>query len=254
MPWLNGLPELPTVVVAGATSALGLALSSHLSSQGLSLALVGKNEDKLLQLRDKLPSPATIHVVDVDKQLGDVATLVEGVMKSDPKVSGLISMLGVIKPTPMSGASLDLWMQSMRINFQANVELIRGFSKQPSPTKQDKSVILMSSVAATRGDLGLAPYAASKAALESLVRSASVELASKQIRVNAISLGLLDFGMGQSIERMIGNEAFKGLAQRYPLGLGGVHSFLGAIDFLIGEGGRWTTGSVLQVDGGYSAT
>lgn len=233
---------------------MGLALCRHLSSQGFSLALLGKNEDKLLQLRNELPKPATIHVIDVDKQLGDIAALVEDVMKSDPNVSGLISMLGLMKPTPMSGASLDLWMQSMRINFQANVELIRGFSKQPSPTKEAKSVVLMSSVAASRGDLGLAPYAASKAALESLVRSASVELASKQIRVNAISLGLLDVGMGQSIERMIGTNAFKGLALRYPLGLGGVDSFLGAIDFLIGEGGRWTTGSVLQVDGGYSAT
>jgi 3-oxoacyl-[acyl-carrier protein] reductase len=245
---------LPTVVVAGATSTLGLALCLHLSSQGFSLVLIGKNEAKLLQLRDELPKPATIHVIDVDTQLADVAALVEGVMNSDPNVSGLISMLGHIKPTPMSGASLDLWMKSMRINFQANVELIRGFSRQLSPTKQVKSVVMMSSVAASRGDLGLAPYAASKAALESLVRSASVELASKQIRVNAISLGLLDVGMGQSIERMIGNYAFKGLEQRYPLGLGGVDSFLGAIDFLIGEGGRWTTGSVLQVDGGYSAT
>ena len=216
--------------------------------------LIGKNEGKLLQLKDELPKPATIHVIDVDTQLGDVAALVEGIMKSDTNVFGLISMLGLIKPTPMSGASLDLWMKSMRINFQANVELIRGFSKQLSTTKQHKSVVLMSSVAASRGDLGLAPYAASKAALESLVRSASVELASKQIRINAISLGLLDVGMGQSIERMIGKDAFKDLGLRYPLGVGGVDSFLGAIDFLIGEGAKWTTGSVLQVDGGYSAT
>jgi NAD(P)-dependent dehydrogenase (short-subunit alcohol dehydrogenase family) len=242
------------VVLAGASSALGNRVAQSLSQQGWGLKLLGRDIAKLNALKETLPGPASVHTIDVEKRLEVVAGTVAEIVEQDEFVTGLVSLLGYLKPAPMELLSLGDWSKSLQVNFLSNVELLRGFSSSRVTADNVRHAILVSSVASVRGDFGLAPYAASKAALESLVRSSGRELATHRITVNAISFGLASQGMGLAIKRRVGSSAFDSLANRYPLGIGGGAELQSAIDFLLNQKPAWTTGTVLTVDGGYSLT
>jgi NAD(P)-dependent dehydrogenase (short-subunit alcohol dehydrogenase family) len=245
---------LKRIVIAGATGHLGSQIAGFVSGQHENVVLLGRDLDDLRRLGEQLSGPHTTHVIDADAGLAELAPLIRGIAESEGEIDGLISFLGVLNPAPMVNTSTQGWVSSMNVNFLSNVELLRGFSESRFSGETTRRVVMMSSVAAIRGNLGLAPYAAGKAALESFVKSASVELARKRIVVNALRLGLLDFGMGSDIKNKIGSGAFESLANRYPLGVGVGLEVQDAIKFLLNQEPAWMTGAVLTIDGGYSAT
>jgi NAD(P)-dependent dehydrogenase (short-subunit alcohol dehydrogenase family) len=242
------------VLLAGATSDLGIELAQGLSRKGYELILLGRDEEKLKRLGFLLEGPSKHHKIDISGSPERLADFITEVSDNANGVYAMVSLLGHIKPEPLRTAKLGSWIESMNVNLFANVELIRGFAKSVDSTGGTRRIIMLSSVASTRGDVGLAPYAASKAALESLVRSAALELAPKKISVNTIRLGLLGLGMGEDIHSKIGTSSFSVLAKRYPLGIGVGSELLGAVLFMLEEDSLWMTGSVINLDGGYSIT
>jgi NAD(P)-dependent dehydrogenase (short-subunit alcohol dehydrogenase family) len=117
--------------------------------------------------------------------------------------------------------------------------------------KDGGSIVAMSSVAAVCGTPGMSLYSASKGAIESLVRSAAIELAPRGIRVNAIRAGGFHSPMNQRIADRIGDFAYESYKARHPLGLGTSEDIAKVAQFLFDN--KWLTGSILTVDGGYSA-
>lgn len=246
--------DLKRVLIAGATGALGSKVSIHLSSAGFELILLGRDESKLVALQGELPNKSSYEVIDVVERIGELEHTVRSIAASKGDIFGLVSLLGALNPSAMSETKAADWQKSLDVNFVANAELLRGFSKCSFSNKLTRRVVFLSSVAATRGDLGLAAYAASKAALESMVRSAAVELSRKKIAVNALRLGLIQEGMGEDIRAKIGSSAFSELGKRYPLGLGKGDELGSAIYFLLTQDPAWMTGSIVTVDGGFSTT
>ncbi len=243
-----------SVIVAGATSALGREVAMGLSKKGWSLVLLGRDLKNLNNLKSSLPGPSSVRIIDVETDIENVANSIKEIVQTTDSVFGLVSFFGFIRPAPMMQVSSSDWLRSIKINLLSNVEMLKGFAQGPILAEDFRHVIFMSSAASFRGDLGLAPYAASKAALESLVRSSGRELAGKRITVNAVRLGLIAEGMGGEIRKKVGTTAFESLAARYPLGIGALDSALPAIEFLLNQKPVWTTGAVLSVDGGYSST
>lgn len=242
------------VIIAGASSYLGSLTTKALSEKGYNLVLLGRDQHKLENLQSQLLGPSSIYGMNADSNPEQISSSIKQIAELEGDLDGFISFLGYLKPAPLSNTSIEAWQKSLNINLFANIELLRGFSETTYSGKATRSVILMSSVASTRGELGLASYAASKAALESVVKSAAVELSRKKIAVNAIRLGLLQVGMGEDIRKRIGSEAFYSLEKRYPLGIGTGAELLAAVDFLLTQDPAWVTGSILTVDGGYSIT
>jgi NAD(P)-dependent dehydrogenase (short-subunit alcohol dehydrogenase family) len=119
------------------------------------------------------------------------------------------------------------------------------------------SVVLTSSINARFATPTLAAYASSKAALEALVRTAALELAPLQIRVNAVAPASIDTPMLQS---SFAREADPVAARernidRHPLGrLGTAQDVADVAAFLAGDESRWMTGTVIPVDGGAAVT
>ena len=113
------------------------------------------------------------------------------------------------------------------------------------------SIVLMSSVAAQRGTPGMAAYSASKAAIEAMTRCAALEFAPRKISVNAVAAGAFESPMHQRVLRRLPDGDV--YARKHPLGIGDAGAVADAIVWLIGPGSCWTTGTVLTVDGGFSA-
>lgn len=114
----------------------------------------------------------------------------------------------------------------------------------------DGCIIHLSSVTAFHGNAGQVNYAATKAGVIGMTRSLAVELGRFNIRVNSIAPGVIATDMAESIP--LPNQ--KRLLAGIPLGrVGHVNDIALAVAYLLGEGGRYISGSTLVIDGGMSA-
>jgi 3-oxoacyl-[acyl-carrier protein] reductase len=111
------------------------------------------------------------------------------------------------------------------------------------------SIVLTASVAGLTAWSHAGPYCATKAAVIQLAKVAAVEYAGDGIRVNCVCPGTFL----SAIHADLPSEAIEAMAERHPLGLGTADDLTGAYSYLAGDSSRWTTGSTIVVDGGYSA-
>jgi 3-oxoacyl-[acyl-carrier protein] reductase len=111
------------------------------------------------------------------------------------------------------------------------------------------SIILTASVSGLTAWSHAAPYCATKAAVIQLAKVAAVEYARDGIRVNCVCPGTFR----SAIHDDLPPEALDTIAARHPLGLGSASDLVGAYSYLASDASRWTSGSALVVDGGYSA-
>jgi len=111
------------------------------------------------------------------------------------------------------------------------------------------SIVLTASISGLTAWSHAAPYCATKAAVIQLAKVAAVEYARDGIRVNCVCPGTFR----SAIHGGLPPGALDAIAGRHPLGLGTADDLVGAYSYLASEASRWTTGSAIVVDGGYSA-
>jgi NAD(P)-dependent dehydrogenase (short-subunit alcohol dehydrogenase family) len=112
---------------------------------------------------------------------------------------------------------------------------------------------MVSSVMGTVGQPGQSAYAASKFAVNGLVKSLSLEFAREGLRINSVAPGMVATPMVESLRASLPQDHFDSAVAMHPLGLGQPEDVAKAIAFLLSDDARWITGSVLAVDGGYTA-
>ncbi len=244
-----------TTLIAGATGSLGGVLAQHLSDMGHNLVLLGRNEEKLISVRDALVEKTNGKVeIYAFSDVDSISAVATNALRQNPEINGLVSALGAISIKPLSMTSAGAMRQMLEANLISNLELIRSFSLFDIKNIRDRSIVLFSSSAALHGQPGLASYAASKAALESLMRSSALELARLKIRVNAVQLGMLEEGMSGKIANSVGLTNFDLIRSRYPLGLGHCEDACEITEYLLSSKSKWVTGASLAIDGGYSVS
>jgi meso-butanediol dehydrogenase / (S,S)-butanediol dehydrogenase / diacetyl reductase len=111
------------------------------------------------------------------------------------------------------------------------------------------AIVLTASVAGLTAWSHSAPYCATKAAVIQLAKVAAVEYARDGVRVNCVCPGTFLSAIHEGLPQ----EAIDVIADKHPLGLGSTEEIVGAYSYLASDASRWTTGSALVVDGGYSA-
>ncbi len=137
-------------------------------------------------------------------------------------------------------------------SVRAAFELTKLIGKRDSILKDGGTFILMSSVAAVCGSPGMTVYAASKGAIEALVRSAAIEWATRRIRVNAIRAGGFQSPMNDRIAARATPDSFADYVGRHPLGLGKAQDVANMAVYIMSDAGKWITGTSIVTDGGYS--
>lgn len=232
-------------LVTGAASGIGAAIVARLQAEGVRVAGLdvkpGASSD--LNLIADMRSTAALDaaVAEATRSLGAPDILVHAAAASFPG--------GVFDTDPQT--FLDLY----DVNVVGTVRLLQLCT--PAMRSRGGSVVVLSSINADYATPTLAAYAATKAALNNLVKTAALELAPSKIRVNAIAPA--------SIDTPLLRESFAGTADpeeararniaRHPLGrLGSAEEVAELVLFLVSDRAQWITGSIYPIDGGAGVT
>jgi NAD(P)-dependent dehydrogenase (short-subunit alcohol dehydrogenase family) len=240
------------VAITGAGGALGAAISARLAGEpGTDLVLSDVSEPALAATVAGLPAARgglATALADVSV-LDQVSAVVERATTTFGRLDVLISNAGVLSPNGrIHNPTTEDWERAFRINVMGAVNGIRA-AVPVMRGQRSGSIVLTASVSGLTAWSHAAPYCATKAAVIQLAKVAAVEYARDGIRVNCVCPGTFR----SAIHDGLPPEALDAIAGRHPLGLGTAGELAGAYSYLASEASRWTTGSALVVDGGYSA-
>jgi len=240
------------VVITGAGGALGSAVSRQLASEPDTDLMLSDISERSLEatvagLRDTQGGVDTT-LADVS-DFAQVESVVATAVERFGRLDVLISNAGVLSANGrIHNLATEEWERAFRINVLGAVHGIRAAVGYMRPQRSG-SIVLTASVSGLTAWSHAAPYCATKAAVIQLAKVAAVEYARDGIRVNCVCPG----SFRSAIHADLPPEAVDAIAERHPLGLGSADDLVGAYSYLAGDTSRWTTGSAMVVDGGYSA-
>jgi meso-butanediol dehydrogenase/(S,S)-butanediol dehydrogenase/diacetyl reductase len=240
------------VAITGAGGALGGALSSHFAREpGTDLVLSDVSApslDATVNGLSEVDGSLETMLADVS-DIAQVEAVVARAMERFGRLDVLIGNAGVLSPNGrIHNLSTEDWERAFRINLLGAVNAIRA-AVPVMRAQRSGSIVLTASVSGLTAWSHAAPYCATKAAVIQLTKVAAVEYARDGIRVNCVCPGTFRSG----IHAALPEEALDAIAARHPLGLGSASDLVGAYSYLASDASRWTTGSAVVVDGGYSA-
>ena len=243
-----------TAVVTGGNSGIGLAAATALCEAGARVSIWGSNGVKTKDTAEELGAlgydvlPLTVDVAeeaDVNAAFDSVAT--------DLGAIGVVVACAGVAGAYQRFTELDTpeWHRVMGVNADGVFYTLRAGARQMLQAEAGGSLIAVSSMMAKLGQARTQPYAASKASIGGLVRSAAAELGPHGIRVNAVLPGYVETPLASEA---LNHAPFADAAlPRTPLGRWGRPADIaGIIVYLASSASRWHTGTEIVVDGGYS--
>ena len=235
-----------TILVTGASSGIGQATAVECAQMGAEVVITGRDTERLQATADLMGILKAQIAADLTNQ-EDVERLVAAL----PPLDGAVLCAGNSTTLPLQFGSREKFDEMFNVNFFAPVELLRLMYKK-KVLQKGASVVLIASIGGTHSFMpGNGVYGASKAALNSLMKYAAREYASRKIRVNSICPGMVDTPLihrGTITEEQLAEDA-----KRYPLGrYGKPDDIANGVVYLLSDASSWLTGHDLVIDGGFS--
>ncbi len=238
-----------TFLITGSGSGLGKFASIELSKLGAKLIQIDKKFVNLKKTEEKINNKDKLIKLD----LSNVNLIEDEIMSSKvKKVDGFVHFAGQNIVCPLKLLSHDSLNESFRINVLSAIEIVKNLLKYKK-IKNNSSIIFISSIFGIVGSAGNSGYSASKSALHGLCKSMSVELSNRKIRVNCVAPGFINTGMLKKISNFFDDKYLANLKKLHPLGLGKPEDISNLVTFLLSDRSRWITGSIMNIDGGYTA-
>lgn len=242
------------IIITGASSGIGRQCAIAASQLGASVILMARNTEKLqetlsLMNRPELHLICSVDIMDAEKMEAAIKTI----MTSVGKMHGLIHCAGISTTLPLRNISPAKMEEYFKTNVYGGINLSRILTKPAYLSEQGASIIFITSVMGVVGEIGKTIYSLTKGALVAGSKSMALELASKKIRVNCISPGVVVTPMSNSAVYTRDESSLEKITNLHPLGLGAPEDISNACMFLVSDAARWITGTNLIVDGGYTA-
>lgn len=236
------------ILLAGASSGLGIAIAKKLDSMGANLILTGRNLEKLTGLQSSLNGQHKLLYLDLVDSEKIEAQLP---LNELTDIYGLCYCAGIVETRPIKLMKPMQFLSQMQTNTLAALELTRLLT-QKTLMPAEGSILFISSIYSTVGAPGQSAYCASKGAIAAASRALAIELAPRQIRVNCLAPGFVATDM--TLQKAKLNETqLQAIIQKHPLGAGSEEQIARAAAFLLSPANLWITGTELCVDGGYTA-
>ncbi|MFZ5468987.1 MAG: 3-oxoacyl-[acyl-carrier-protein] reductase [Myxococcota bacterium] len=236
-------------LVTGGSRGIGRAIAVELAARGAAVVFsYAGNEaaaSETLALIEKAGGKAKAVRFDV----GDTAACqntVDEVVKEHGRLDVLVNNAGVAIDGLILRFKDEDWDKTLDTNLKGAFALIRAAAR-PMMKQKGGAIVNLTSVVGEMGNGGQAAYAASKAGIIGLTKAVAKELASRHIRVNAVSPGFIDTDMTAKISE----DTRQKMLDAVPLGrLGTSQEIARAVCFLASDAAAYITGEVLKVNGG----
>jgi 3-oxoacyl-[acyl-carrier protein] reductase len=239
-----------TALVTGASRGIGRAIAVALARGGAKVALnyAGNQaaaEEALRLVREAGSPEARLFRFDVADPVA-AAKAVDEVVSTMGGLHILVNNAGIALDQLVMRVKDEDWQRQLDVNLSGAFHLIRAATR-PMMKARGGSIVNLTSVVGEMGNAGQAGYAATKAGLIGLTKSVARELASRNVRVNAVSPGYIDTDMTASLPE----DAKRKMAEMIPLGrLGSAEDVAAAVGWLCSDQASYVTGEVLRVNGG----
>ena len=242
--------EDQVALVTGGSRGIGAAASRRLAAEGAKV-WVGycEREDSAREVVDSITeaggeaSPVQVDVRSTES-VQDVAA--RG-FEDRKRLDVVVNSAGITRDGLLLTMDDSQWEDVLDTNAGGAYRVCRAVSRYML-MKRRGSIVLLSSVAGQKAGRGHANYAASKGAVESMTRAVAVELARKNIRVNAIAPGVILTEMSERVREAASEQILPEILQRR---FGEPEEVASAIAFLASDDATYITGQVLAVDGGF---
>ena len=238
-----------TALVTGAGRGIGAAIAKKLADKGATVIINYSGNDKAAQ--DTLDdiaadgNKAEIYKCNV-ADYEEVEQMIQYVVQKYKKIDILINNAGITRDGLIMRMSEKDFDDVIDVNLKGTFNCIRHVARQMIKQRCGR-IVNMSSVVGIAGNAGQVNYAASKAGVIGITKSAAKELAARGITVNAIAPGYIDTDM----TRVLSDDIKDGIVSQIPLKrMGQVADIADAAVFLVSDRASYITGQVLSVDGG----
>jgi 3-oxoacyl-[acyl-carrier protein] reductase len=240
------------VLVTGGSRGIGLAISRKLSAAGYHVIAVARRQsDALAEASGEIkPEMGRLQFRPFDlSQVDARPSFVKGLRDEFGPIYGLVNNAGIGTEgllATMHNSQIDALL---RLNVLSPVILTKYVVRQMMADGAGR-IINMSSIIASTGYNGLSVYGATKAAIVGFTRSLAREVGKLGVTVNAIAPGFIDTELTDNLSdegrrRIAGRSALRRLAE--------CDDIAGMVEYLLGDGGRNITGTVLTIDAGNTA-
>jgi 3-oxoacyl-[acyl-carrier protein] reductase len=236
-------------LVTGGSRGIGRAVALALASCGARVVVnyksnAGAAEEVVRAIRDAGGEAAGVQG-DVAAS-GDAERLIAATLEQFGRIDLLVNNAGITRDTLLLRMKDDDFDQVIGTNLRS-VYLCTRAALKPMLKQRSGAIVNMTSVVGLVGNAGQANYAAAKAGIVGFTKSAAKEVASRNIRVNAVAPGFIETDLTSTL----GGETMTTITQSIPLGrLGTPEDVAAMVCFLASDLASYCTGQTFTVDGG----
>jgi NAD(P)-dependent dehydrogenase (short-subunit alcohol dehydrogenase family) len=242
-------------IVTGGARGLGAAIAAELDSEGARVVVTDIDGDGARATAETLTSGESA-AVDVRDDAA-VAKLVEDVVARHGSLDIMVANAGIATVSSVVDTDFETWRKVMAVNLDGVFSSVR-YAGRAMAASGGGSIITMASITGFAGSPLIANYAAAKAAVISLTKTAAVEMRGHGVRVNAVCPGFIGTELvldrAPLFEKGLGIEDFGAVITQAQGRLGEVGDVAPLVAFLASDRSRFSNGSTYVVDGGMSAS
>ena len=232
-------------LVTGATGGIGQSIVKALANQGAKVIMVGRNEEKLQNLKQELSDKVYSLICDFNDD-SQINSLIENAEKQFGNIDILVCNAGITKDNLALRIKDEDWDIVIQMNLTSTFKLNRAAIKSMMKRRYGR-IINISSVIGLSGNAGQSNYAASKAGIIAMSKSIAKEVASRGITITCVAPGYIDTPMTE----VLGEDIKNSIIAHIPLGrIGTPQDVANAVLFLASDESSYVTGHTLSVNGG----
>ena len=243
---------MPTALITGASQGIGECIAKRLAKDGFDIAVNhypsdGDKEkaEKVAEACRALGVKAEIFAADVSK-FDQCADMVKAVKDTFGGIDALINNAGITKDTLLTLMSEEQYDAVIAVNQKSVFNMMKPTIKLMMKQRHG-AIVNMASVAGLYGNPGQINYAASKAAIIGMTKTAAKEVGARNIRVNAVAPGLIKTPMTD----VLTDEQKKNIFERIALKrFGEVEEIASVVSFLVSDSASYITGQTIEISGG----
>jgi 3-oxoacyl-[acyl-carrier protein] reductase len=242
------LLEGKTALITGASKGIGREVARIFAKNGANLILISRDEQRLNALKNELLT-YNVEVIYYTLDITDSNSLKEifsKIKKTKQKIDSVVNNAGIMEDAVLQMVKPDMIHKIYATNVFALIDISKRVSKLMLKNRKG-SIINLTSIIGVEGNLGQTIYGSSKSAVIGFTKSLSKELASLNIRVNAVAPGFIDTDMTRGMDE----KFYKKNLESIGLGrLGSTEDVAKVILFLASDLSDYVTGQIIGVDGG----